>query len=303
MRFVRDELPGSSAATTVVHGRPLPGGSTRAVHPSTMTSPSRPLLAATSWRVASSPRVEKTTVRPLSSTIASAALRVRRSVSSSRSSCLTTTASPSPVVSPTRTCRCARTGLVESPDASAVHGGRTRAIVDPRGQPAALGDGGAVAVEDGGVVDPAVPDQVAQDGRGVTAEGQGRDLDGEAQRAALVDQVGTYGGSRAVDVARDPVGPRVRHREEQDQRPHGERHEEQPAEHQPQPASKAHGRTRQTFRRTGKCARDARDWDDGLVGDQAGTATEDKAGLRAAVIAARRAFSASARADAASLHH
>jgi len=37
------------------------------------------------------------------------------------------------------------------------------------------------------------------------------------------------------------------------------------------------------------------------VGDQAGTATEDKAGLRAAVLAARRAFPESARADAASL--
>jgi len=37
------------------------------------------------------------------------------------------------------------------------------------------------------------------------------------------------------------------------------------------------------------------------VGDQAGTATEDKAGLRAAVIAARRALPESARADVASL--
>ena len=37
------------------------------------------------------------------------------------------------------------------------------------------------------------------------------------------------------------------------------------------------------------------------MGDQAGTATEDKAGLRAAVIAARRAFPESARADVASL--
>ena len=61
------------------------------------------------------------------------------------------------------------------------------------------------------------------------------------------------------------------------------------------------GAPRQTFRRAGNCARDARDWDDGRVGDQAGTATEEKAGLRAAVIAARRALPESARADAASL--
>ena len=194
--------------------------------------------------VASSSSVEKTTVAPSSSTTASAALRVRRSVSSSRSSRLTTTASPSPVVSPTRACRCARTGLVASPDASPVHGGQVLRIGRHpgaagrpprprcrrrrrrrRSRPRCSGPGRR------------------RIGAGVTAEGQGGHLDGEAERAALVDQLGTYGGSRAVDVAGDPVGPRVGHDEQQHERSHGERHEEQPAEHQPQPPSKAHGLT------------------------------------------------------------
>ena len=60
-------------------------------------------------------------------------------------------------------------------------------------------------------------------------------------------------------------------------------------------------RCRAVSRRSGVGAPAATDWDDGGVGDEAGTATEDKAGLRAALLAARRALPASARAEAASL--
>ncbi len=54
-------------------------------------------------------------------------------------------------------------------------------------------------------------------------------------------------------------------------------------------------------RRSGVRAPGGVDWDDGSVGHEAGTAAEDKAGLRAALLAARRALPASTRADAASL--
>jgi 5-formyltetrahydrofolate cyclo-ligase len=51
----------------------------------------------------------------------------------------------------------------------------------------------------------------------------------------------------------------------------------------------------------GVCAHGGADWDDEPVGDRAGPAAAEKAALRAAVLAARRALPESARADAASL--
>ena len=137
---------------------------------------------------------------------------------------------------------------MESPDASAVHGRQGPRIVGPpAGQPADLGDGGAVAVEDGGVATAAVPDQVAQDGRG--------SLEGGTDRTARPSSgtprsVGAHGAARAVDPSSRPVDcgcPGTT--KTSTSAPTSERHEEQGAEHDEQASPQAQpARTMPTFR-------------------------------------------------------
>jgi 5-formyltetrahydrofolate cyclo-ligase len=156
----------------------------------------------------------------------------------------------------------------------------------------------AGAVEDGGIVDIASADQVADRQLGVADDrlerpGPRR----EADAAALVGELGADGHGGTVHVSGHVVVARVRHHEQEHQGADGQRDEEQPTEHQPQPSSQAHVLTvLSPYFASAEWAsllRHRADWDDATMDGRGTSKREQKAALRAAMPAARRAEASS----------